>query len=61
MLPLGGLLIAVFAGWVLNRRITDEQLGFEGFRREVWDLVIRFVAPLGVVVVFGYTIYQSFG
>ena len=61
MLPLGGLLIAVFAGWVLNRRITDEQLGFEGFRREVWDLAIRFVAPLGVLVVFGYTIYQSFG
>ena len=61
MLPLGGLLIAVFAGWVLNRRITDEQLGFAGWRREVWDLVIRFVAPFGVLVVFGYTIYQSFG
>ncbi|MDE0422125.1 MAG: sodium-dependent transporter [Gammaproteobacteria bacterium] len=61
MLPLGGLLIAVFAGWVLNRRITDEQLGFDGLRREVWDLAIRFVAPLGVLVVFGYTIYQSFG
>ena len=61
MLPLGGLLIAVFAGWVLNRRIADEQLGFEGWQREVWDLVIRFVAPLGVLVVFGYTIYQSFG
>lgn len=61
MLPLGGLLIAVFAGWVLNRRITDDQLGFEGWRRDVWDLVIRFVAPAGVLVVFGYTIYQSFG
>ena len=60
MLPLGGLLIALFAGWVLKRGIADQQLGFEGWRREVWDVVIRFVAPLGVLVVFGYTIAQSF-
>ena len=61
MLPLGGLLIAVFAGWVLSKGVSDEQLGFTGRKRAIWDVVIRFVAPLGVLVVFGYTIYQSFG
>ena len=59
MLPLGGLLIALFAGWVLARRISDDQLGFEGWRRSAWDLGIRFIAPVGVLVVFAYTIYQS--
>ena len=62
MLPLGGLLIALFAGWVLTKRVADDQLGFvEGWRRKAWNTAICFVAPIGVVVVFAYTIYQSFG
>ena len=60
LLPLGGLLIALFAGWVLAKSVVDEELGFEGWQRSLWDAAIRFVAPAGVLVVFGYTIYQSF-
>ena len=61
LLPVGGLLIALFAGWVLAKSVADEELGFEGWRRSLWDVSIRFVAPAGVLVVFGYTIYQSIG
>ncbi len=60
LLPLGGLLIALFAGWVLPRAIAKEQLGLEqGWKWQVWTIGIRFVAPIGVVIVFAYTIYES--
>ena len=60
LLPLGGLLIAVFAGWVLPKTTVGEQLGLsEGWKWQLWNATIRFVAPIGVVVVFAYTIYES--
>ena len=61
LLPLGGLLIALFAGWVLAQDTVREQLRFkEDWQWRLWTLGIRFVAPIGVVVVFAYTIYESF-
>ena len=61
LLPVGGLLIALFAGWVLAKPIIAEELGFGGWRQRLWEAAIRFIAPAGVLVVFGYTIYQSVG
>ncbi len=62
MLPLGGLLIAVFVGWVLARRTVVDQLGFgDGKKWSLWETGIGFVAPAGIVIVFIYTIYESFG
>ena len=60
MLPLGGLLIALFAGWVLAKRVVAEQLGFtEGWKWIVWSIAIRYVAPIGVVAVFAYPLITA--
>ena len=60
LLPLSGLLVALFAGWVLPKAIADEQLGLgDGWKWQVWNIAIRFVAPVGVVIVFAYTLYES--
>ncbi len=60
MLPLGGLLIALFVGYVLPKQLAREQLGIDGgIVARLWPLLIGFVAPVGVAVVFVYTIYQS--
>jgi NSS family neurotransmitter:Na+ symporter len=59
LLPLGGLLIAVFTGWILPREIVAGQLRYDGWRYRVWQGLIRVIAPLGVLVVFAYTIYSS--
>jgi NSS family neurotransmitter:Na+ symporter len=62
MLPLGGLMIALFAGFVLPKANMRAQLGLNGGALEVvWYLLIRVVAPLAVLAVFVYTIYQSLG
>ena len=61
MLPLGGLLIALFSGWALTKDTVREQLRFvEDWQWMLWTLAIRFVAPIGVVVVFAYTLYEKF-
>ncbi len=58
MLPLGGVLIAVFVAYVLPKSIVAEQLGLNGGVKElVWNVLIKLVAPLGVLAVFIYTLY----
>lgn len=57
LLPLGGLLIAVFAVWKLPRELLLKQLNLSGgFAMFVWRLVGGIVAPLGVLAVFVYTL-----
>jgi NSS family neurotransmitter:Na+ symporter len=52
LLPLGGLLIAVFAGWVMCKSSTVEELEVEpGLGYGLWRFLVRFVAPLGVLLV----------
>lgn len=51
MLPLGGLLTAVFAGWVMCRNSTADELGGTGGFYTTWRFLARFVAPIGILVV----------
>jgi NSS family neurotransmitter:Na+ symporter len=53
MLPLGGLLIAVFVGWVMPAQDRDEALGASepAWLRMGFVLVLRWVAPLLVLLV----------
>jgi NSS family neurotransmitter:Na+ symporter len=52
MLPLGGLLIAIFAGWVMCRNSSSEELGGAGSTYKFWRLLVRYVAPIGILFVF---------
>ena len=52
MLPLGGLFIAVFAGWIMCRNSTAEELGGSGLLYKLWRLLARFVVPIGILFVF---------
>jgi NSS family neurotransmitter:Na+ symporter len=56
LMPVGGILIAVFAGWVVKRNFTAEELfgGQEAVAYRVWLFLLRFVAP----VVLAYTLYD---
>ncbi len=54
MLPLGGLLIAIFVGWQMRVHSVARELGLsdEGFGFQLWLFVTRFVAPAAVILVF---------
>lgn len=52
LLPLGGILIAVFAGWALPPRTTLEELGIgDGVAYRVWRFLVRYVSPVAVGLV----------
>lgn len=51
MLPLGGLLVAVFAAWVMAREHSMDELHQHGTGYLVWRALARYVAPLAVAVI----------
>ncbi|ROS01980.1 NSS family neurotransmitter:Na+ symporter [Sinobacterium caligoides] len=54
LLPLVGLMVAIFAGWVMSYNTTTKELGLNGLGYIAWRVLTRFVAPALVVVVFIY-------
>lgn len=57
MLPLGALLLAVFAGWAMSRRSTAEELELgEGLPYRLWRFMIRYVSPVAILLVFIYNL-----
>ena len=52
LLPLGGLLIAGFAGWRMSRSSVEEELGLgSSFCFGAWRLLIRYPVPIAVAVI----------
>jgi NSS family neurotransmitter:Na+ symporter len=53
MLPLGGLLIALFVGYGAARQMALEELSLRHQRLfDAWWFVIRYVSPVGIAIVF---------
>ena len=62
MLPLTGLFIAIFVGWIMRPQTVREELSDEVdkvFYR--WHWVVRYISPLAILVVFVMGIYKTFG
>ena len=55
LLPLGGLLVAVFSGWILSRDMLTSELG-EGTIMDIWRFLMRWFVPafVGFVLFFGF-------
>ena len=55
MLPLGGIFIAIFVGWVMKKQNVLEELQIkEGIIFNVWFFLLRFIAPVLVGLVLVY-------
>jgi len=53
MLPLGGLLIAIFAAWKMSRESTVDELGMgDRFFYPLWRFLVRYITPIAVIIVF---------
>ncbi|MEL6569913.1 MAG: sodium-dependent transporter [Pseudomonadota bacterium] len=50
MLPLGGLLVSLFAGWVLSRESLAAELG-EGGLLSFARIMLRYVIPIALIVI----------
>ncbi len=53
MLPIGGFCIAVFAGWIMKQQHTEHELDMpNALSYQAWQILIRYVAPAAVFLVF---------
>jgi NSS family neurotransmitter:Na+ symporter len=53
MLPLGGLLIAVFAAWLMSRESSVQELDMgDDFFYRLWRFLVRYITPVAVTIVF---------
>jgi NSS family neurotransmitter:Na+ symporter len=52
MLPAGGMLFALFAGWRISTEAAQEELDLGDTLFGIWRFLVRFVAPLAVGAVF---------
>lgn len=58
LMPIGGILMAVIAGWLLSRQSTHAELDPPNENIFiVWRILIRFVAPATVAAIFFYNLY----
>ena len=60
MLPITGLLIAIFVGYVMSPKIINEQIGFKSSIKSIWMFLLKFIAPCAVSVVFVAGIIDKF-
>ncbi|HEC13989.1 MAG TPA: sodium-dependent transporter [Acidiferrobacteraceae bacterium] len=52
MLPIGGMLIAIFAGWIMSNKLTEQELGVRTPGAYVlWLFLIRYISPTLVFIV----------
>jgi NSS family neurotransmitter:Na+ symporter len=52
MLPLGGLLMAIFTGWVMKRKIAKKELSDLSYTQfNLWYAVLRVFTPIGIITV----------
>ena len=56
MMPLGGLAIALFAGWAIRREGLAEDIGLKGGAFKAFMMVLKFVTPAGIAIVFLYNL-----
>lgn len=52
MLPLAGLAAIVFVGWQMNQQSIKDELGVSDGAWIFWQIITKFIAPIGVIIVF---------
>ncbi|CAB0149973.1 hypothetical protein PSI9734_00545 [Pseudidiomarina piscicola] len=52
LLPLGGLLLALFSGWVMARSASQDELDTRPAIFRFWLLMVRWVAPAIITIIF---------
>jgi len=57
VLPLGGLIFALFVGWAWGRGVALEEVGFErAWLGRAWLFMLRWVTPALILVVLGRSV-----
>lgn len=58
LLPLVGMLLMIFSGWILTRRITQDELSLTLPYYYVWRFCLRYLVPLAIGLIFVTNLYN---
>jgi NSS family neurotransmitter:Na+ symporter len=59
LLPLGGLLIALFVGWFVSKQSSSEELEFSHpLLFNAWRFLVRYVVPPAVAIIFYFGVSE---
>ena len=58
MLPLGGLMMAVFTGYIVKKTIVVNELRFSPIIFNLWILLIKYIAPVAVTLIFAHGLFS---
>ena len=58
IIPVGGLLLALFAGWAISKESIADELGWsvDSTLFQGWRLLVRYVAPIAIMSIFVFNI-----
>jgi NSS family neurotransmitter:Na+ symporter len=56
-MPLGGFLMAIFAGWVIEKKMMQAEFGMPFFR--VWQPIVRWVIPIAIGVILALGVWEK--
>ncbi|MFW1678590.1 sodium-dependent transporter [Pontibacter sp. JAM-7] len=60
MLPLGGLFIAIFAGWFMKQVHSQDELAIgNAVWFKAWYITLRYIAPVAVAIIFILNLYEK--
>ncbi len=51
-MPLGALLVSIFAGFVLTKSQTDDELRMHPVMNSLWKFLVRYAAPAAIIIIF---------
>ncbi|VAV90205.1 Sodium-dependent transporter, SNF family [hydrothermal vent metagenome] len=58
---LNGMMVSLFAGWAIKRSVTLEEMGLgDGPLFKIWFMLVRFVVPFGVLLIFADVVFGVF-
>mgnify|MGYP006247601989 FL=1 len=52
MLPLGGLLMALFAGFIMKRAIVISELNSNTILANIWFILLKIFSPILLIIIF---------
>lgn len=59
MLPLAGLLLAIFVGWRADRRLVEAQSGLSGGAFALWRFLVAWLCPAAVALILLFGLFPS--
>ncbi|HLG28089.1 MAG TPA: sodium-dependent transporter, partial [Paenisporosarcina sp.] len=59
-LPVGALLISVFAGYIVKKSELIEELNISPVMFNTWYFIVRYLAPVAIILVFLNALISAF-